>query len=64
MIETFATLHPVQQAPVATCFTWGMTTRGAAAVFLAKEVRRDLLNTILGFSILMTLDVAPGSRPR
>jgi len=27
--------HPILQALVATCFTWGLTALGAAGVFLA-----------------------------
>ncbi len=43
-------LHPVVQAVLATCFTWGVTALGAATVFLAREVSRRLLDTLLGFA--------------
>ncbi len=43
-------LHPVLQALVATCFTWGATALGAAAVFTAKTVNRRVLDGMLGFA--------------
>lgn len=43
-------LHPVVQAVLATCFTWGVTALGAATVFLAREISRKLLDTLLGFA--------------
>jgi ZIP family zinc transporter len=44
------TLHPVAQALVATCFTWGVTALGAATVFATREVNQRLLDTMLGFA--------------
>ena len=35
-MSTFAALHPILQALLATLFTWGMTAAGAATVLLAK----------------------------
>lgn len=43
-------IHPVLQALVATCFTWGLTALGAAGVFLAREVSKRLLDAMLGFA--------------
>ncbi|MBN1862849.1 MAG: ZIP family metal transporter [Dehalococcoidales bacterium] len=43
-------LHPVVQALLATCFTWGMTALGAAAVFTAREINRRTLDFLLGFA--------------
>lgn len=43
-------LHPAIQALLATCFTWGMTALGAAGAFVAREVNRKLLDTMLGFA--------------
>jgi len=43
-------LHPVLQALLATCFTWGMTALGAAAVFTAKDISRRVLDAMLGFA--------------
>lgn len=50
MIDLLQGLHPVLQAFVATCFTWGMTAAGAAAVFLFTSVSRKMLDTMLGFA--------------
>ena len=49
-MDSFATLHPVLQALVATCFTWGMTALGAACVFLTKQMKRLALDVMLGFA--------------
>ncbi len=44
------TIHPVLQALFATLFTWGVTALGAAGVFLAREIKRRTLDTMLGFA--------------
>ncbi len=49
-MDWFSALHPVYQALVATCFTWGMTALGAASVFFAREVKRSVLDAMLGFA--------------
>ncbi len=46
----FVDLHPVWQALIATCFTWGVTALGAAMVFFFKEVNRTVLDAMLGFA--------------
>lgn len=46
----FLELHPVAQAFLATCFTWGMTALGAAAVFVKKDIGRKVLDVMLGFA--------------
>jgi len=46
----FASLSPVLQAFLATCFTWGVTALGSAVVFLAKDVSRKVLDVMLGFA--------------
>jgi len=46
----FASLHPVVQALLATCFTWGMTALGAALVFFSREMNRKMLDAMLGFA--------------
>lgn len=46
----FLALTPVQQALMATLFTWGITALGAATVFLFKEIKRDILDAMLGFA--------------
>lgn len=50
MIECLKELHPVFQALLATCFTWGVTALGASLVFFVKEVRRKFLDASLGFA--------------
>jgi ZIP family zinc transporter len=50
MIDFFQNLNPILQALIATCFTWGMTSLGAATVFMAKDVNRKILDGMLGFS--------------
>jgi ZIP family zinc transporter len=50
MAMVFADIHPVVQALIATCFTWGLTALGAAAVFLRKEFSQRLLDWMLGFA--------------
>ncbi len=46
----FATLHPVVQAFLAACFTWGVTALGAATVLFVKTVNRKLLDGMMGFA--------------
>jgi len=50
MFEFLASLHPVMQAFLATCFTWGMTALGAAIVFVHHKPGRKLLDSMLGFA--------------
>jgi ZIP family zinc transporter len=50
MIDAVQNLHPVQQALLATLFTWFLTALGAATVFLAKDVSRKVLDWMLGFA--------------
>lgn len=50
VMHFFQNLHPVIQALVATCFTWAMTAFGAAAVFVAKDISRRVLDAMLGFA--------------
>jgi ZIP family zinc transporter len=46
----FNALHPVTQAVIATCFTWFMTSLGAAVVFFFKTFNRKILDGMLGFA--------------
>jgi zinc transporter, ZIP family len=48
--DWFASLNPIQQALLATLFTWGMTAAGAAVVFLIRDLNRRLLDGALGFA--------------
>jgi len=50
MSQWFLLLHPVLQALLAGLFTWGVTAISASCVFLAREVNRKLLDSMLGFS--------------
>jgi zinc transporter, ZIP family len=46
----FLTLGPVQQALLATLFTWGVTALGAAFVFPFKRVSKKVLDAMMGFA--------------
>jgi ZIP family zinc transporter len=50
MIKDLQNIHPVLQALLATCFTWGLTALGAAGVFIAKDINRKILDGMLGFA--------------
>ena len=50
MVDFLQGIHPVLQAFLATCFTWGVTALGAATVFLSKDVNRKVLDIMLGFA--------------
>jgi len=50
IIEWFKELSPVMQALYATLFTWFMTALGSALVFFFKEIKRKLLDGMLGFA--------------
>jgi ZIP family zinc transporter len=50
MIDFFTHLSPVWQALIATTFTWLVTALGAATVFFFKQVKRKLLDGMLGFA--------------
>jgi ZIP family zinc transporter len=49
-MDALSHLNPILLALIAGLFTWGVTTLGAATVFLTKEVNKTLLNAMLGFS--------------
>jgi ZIP family zinc transporter len=48
--EWFKDLSPVFQAFIATLFTWFLTALGAAMVFFFKEIKRPVLDAMLGFA--------------
>jgi ZIP family zinc transporter len=50
IIEVIGGLNPIIQALLATLFTWACTAIGAAGVFLAKQINRKVLDTMLGFA--------------
>jgi ZIP family zinc transporter len=49
-VAWFTELGPVQQAVLATCFTWFVTALGAGLVFLFTSVNRAVLDGMLGFA--------------
>jgi len=50
MIAFFEQFNPIIQSLFGTLFTWGVTSLGAAGVFLSKEISRKLLDGMLGFA--------------
>ena len=50
MIEWISKFSPVQQALIATLFTWVVTALGASLVFFFKRINKNLLNGMLGFA--------------
>lgn len=50
MFNFFNELSPVYQALLAAIFTWGVTMLGASIVFFFKEVRKGIMDALLGFS--------------
>lgn len=50
MIEFFTARSPMEQAVLATLFTWGMTAVGASFVFTTKKVNQKFMDGMLGFA--------------
>ena len=50
MINILLELSPVMQAFLATLFTWGVTMLGASIVFFFREVKKGIMDALLGFS--------------
>lgn len=50
MIDFFYNLHPSLQALLATLFTWSITALGASIVFFFREIKKTVLDAMLGFS--------------
>jgi len=50
MVDFLQQFHPVVQALLAGLFTWALTALGAAMVFMAKEIDKKILDTMLGFA--------------
>ena len=50
MIEWVSQFSPIQQALIATLFTWGVTALGAGLVFFFKSINKQVLNGMLGFA--------------
>lgn len=50
-MESFiSSFHPIVQALFGTLFTWGLTALGAATVFVTREIKKGLLDFMLGFA--------------
>ena len=50
MFLWFSNLSHVSQALIASLFTWSVTMLGAAIVFFFKEVKKGIMDALLGFS--------------
>jgi len=50
MINWLSNLNHVQQALLATLFTWGVTALGSGLVFFFKTINKKILNGMLGFA--------------
>ncbi len=50
MVNWFSSLPPYFQALGATLFTWAVTALGAALVFVFREVKRTVMDAMLGFA--------------
>ena len=50
MIQWMGQYSQVQQALIATLFTWGVTAVGASLVFFFKTINKNILNGMLGFA--------------
>lgn len=50
MIKFFLSLSPITEALVATMFTWGVTSLGAALVFFFKQIHKNILDAMLGIA--------------
>lgn len=50
MIDFFCNLNHVTKALLATLFTWGVTALGAALVFLFKNIKKNIMDAMLGFA--------------
>lgn len=49
-VEWFVQLNPILQALLATLFTWFLTALGASLVFFFREIKREVLDAMLGFA--------------
>lgn len=50
MFDWFVELSHVWQALIAALFTWGVTMLGAAVVFFFKDIKKSIMDALLGFS--------------
>lgn len=50
MVDFFCNLNHVMQALIATIFTWSITALGASLVFLFKNIKKNIMDAMLGFA--------------
>ncbi len=50
LIDFFIQQSPVYQALIASIFTWGVTALGASVVFFFKNIKKQIMDALLGFS--------------
>lgn len=50
LIDYISDWHPIEQALLATLFTWGVTAVGASLVFFFKTFNQKLLDNMMGFA--------------
>ncbi len=50
MLKMYGSLSPIVQALIASLFTWSITSLGSAIVFFFKEVKKNVMDALLGFS--------------
>ena len=71
MVAFFQELNPVLQALLATLFTWGVIAAGAMILVVVEELIPEsqqnpkhidivTMATLVGFAVMMVLDVALG----
>lgn len=58
MINFFCNLNHITQALLATLFTWGVTALGAALVFLFKNIKKNIMDAMLGFAAGVMISAA------
>jgi ZIP family zinc transporter len=50
MIDFIQQFNPIMQAFIATLFTWGVTSAGAALVFFTRALNQKIMYSMLGFA--------------
>lgn len=50
MFETILSLNPIIQATLATLFTWSITAIGASLVYFFKNIKKNIMDGMLGFA--------------
>jgi len=48
--DFFVNLSPILQALIATLFTWALTAFGSAGALLTKQIKKEVLDSMLGFA--------------